>query len=571
MAILIPRMQFSGSDSARQMSRIFAENVCDLRSKVDRGGDARYGDGFFHTSTVPHEGTCYYDHMWSRDAGRGLIELCRLGFAEDALRVTRFFLDHVSYEDHWGRMIAKGGAREELLMDFMRCETDGNAMALLGIYNTWRINGRTTALAKELLQGAWQVVLWVKREMDASPYGDLMPCVSELSGNPNSDYLVYAIYPNYGMKTALSGLAGMARAAGLTREAEVLESLHARLSQSLLDRLVSGRNAFSDGSGLAVFEDLSPVPEGCWINGIDGRNGKEYLFSEWAGTSWPVYHWTRQVPFVFDSDLGELGLVDDRFRKVQTDSYAYLHAKMCEGRFFRKYGFVSNTAWSGMGGRHDDTMCGYGQGLMTQASLVMDDVNTYTKLVEGMARLAYDGDVVQPLSFEMNPWVFHECFSYENYEEGKDHTFGALCEGRYGIMDNPGDEGNLVQEAEALKCLTLMAGIDDSRPGTLRILPRLPWDWDRIHVKDMPFVDGEGNLGRIEYTLEHERWLRRASIRIHSSIPVSDCEVRIGPFPAHNSFVGDSQAQLEHTKGGTWIRVTGLSGTDMEYEVSLDG
>jgi hypothetical protein len=87
----------------------------------------------------------------------------------------------------------------------------------------------------------------------------------------------------------------------------------------------------------------------------------------------------------------------------------------------------------------------------------------------------------------------------------------------------------------------------------------------------MPFVDGEGNLGRIEYTLEHERWLRRASIRIHSSIPVSDCEVRIGPFPAHNSFVGDSQAQLEHTKGGTWIRVTGLSGTDMEYEVSLDG
>jgi len=563
-------MRFAGADSAGQMGRIFAENLQDLLAKVERTENGPYGAGFFHTSTVPHDGTCYYDHMWSRDAGRGLVELARLGFAEEALLVSRHFLDHISYGDHWGRMIDKGARKDELLMDFMRCETDGNALAFLGLVGTWKAGGKSRSLAREFLEGAGPVLEWVRREMEGSPYGCLLPSVSEMSGNPESDSLVYAIYPNYGMRTALAGLAGMARESGLTREAARLADLHDRLSASILDWLVSGKGAWHQSGAQTGYEQPSPVPPGCWINGIDGRNGREHLFSEWGGTSWPVYRWTRQVPFVFDSDLGRLGVEDDEFRSVQQGSYDYLHEGMCRSRFFRKYGFVSNTAWTGMGGRHDDTMCGYGQGLMTQAALLMDDINTYTRLVEGMARLAYDGDVVRPLAFDMNPWVFHECFNYQNFEEGLDHTFGVLGEGRYGIMDNPGDEGNLVQEAEALKAMTLMAGIDDSRPGQLRILPRLPWHWDRIEVRDFPFILGDGQAGRIEYVLEHERWLRKASLSIRTSIPVPDAAVRIGPFPSRLAFRETDTARIERSRGGTWVWVTGLSGTEMEGTVDLD-
>lgn len=84
-------------------------------------------------------------------------------------------------------------------------------------------------------------------------------------------------------------------------------------------------------------------------------------------------------------------------------------------------------------------------------------------MVEGITRLAYDGEVLQNLSFEMNPWLMHECFNYENYEEGLDHTFGTVSQGRPGVADNPGDEGNLVQETEIIKAMALVAGIDNSR------------------------------------------------------------------------------------------------------------
>ena len=49
-----------------------------------------------------------------------------------------------------------------------------------------------------------------------------------------------------------------------------------------------------------------------------------------------------------------------------------------------------------------------------------DDVNVYTKCLEGIARLGYDGGVIEQLSYEKNPFVMHECFNYDNYEQGLD-------------------------------------------------------------------------------------------------------------------------------------------------------
>jgi hypothetical protein len=65
----IPLMKFGGSDSAQQINRIFAENLRDLLYKVDEGkGD--FEPGFIHTSTMKHEGSCYFGETWSRDGGR---------------------------------------------------------------------------------------------------------------------------------------------------------------------------------------------------------------------------------------------------------------------------------------------------------------------------------------------------------------------------------------------------------------------------------------------------------------------------------------------------------------------
>ena len=58
---------------------------------------------------------------------------------------------------------------------------------------------------------------------------------------------------------------------------------------------------------------------------------------------------------------------DGTFSETHLKSYELLRSWMAKGEYFRKYGFVSNSGWTGMGGRHDETMCGYGQGFFSQA------------------------------------------------------------------------------------------------------------------------------------------------------------------------------------------------------------
>ena len=187
-----------------------------------------------------------------------------------------------------------------------------------------------------------------------------------------------------------------------------------------------------------------------------------------------------------------------------------------------------------MAGRHDDTMCGYGQGFFTQAALLQDDINTYTKCLEGIARLGYDGSVADPLAFDMNPWVMSECFNYENYEQGSDHTFGALSLGRREVMDNPGDEGNLVQEAEIIKVIRLVIGAR-SEERRLVIMPRLPWMWDSVEVKDYPVQWHDSQIKRINFKLSHERWLRKCTITYDIPEDFEGVDVRFGPFANHLS------------------------------------
>ena len=123
-----------------------------------------------------------------------------------------------------------------------------------------------------------------------------------------------------------------------------------------------------------------------------------------------------------------------------------------------------------MAERHDDTMLGYGQAHFTHAAMAVDHVNAYSLLLDGLSRLAFDGHVCTPLANERSPFILHECYNYDNYEQRTDHSFGTMKEGRAGVIDNPGDEGNLVQMAEGLKIFRMMVGLDDYQK-TLTISP----------------------------------------------------------------------------------------------------
>lgn len=529
MTHAVPHMRFFGNEFARDMGIVFAENLADLLAKVEDGsGD--YPDGFMHTSTVPHDGTCYYDQVWARDAGRGVQELARYGFTEEAKRAVEYFFAHKNFGDHWGRLIDRPMAEDY--------ELDGNTHILNAVAQTWRACGKHVQQGRRYLEECKPVFLWMERCMDACPLGGLIPCQSELAGNPVGDGPVYAIYPNYGAVIALKNFIEMATVCDMPDWAGHLEGMHNRLTDAILSRLVSRGES-------------TKVPAGVWLNGLTPA-GDSYEQANFHAR-FSVTHWTRQLPFVQNYDAGMGKIQPDGAARVHWASYEYIRHHMAQGYYFRKYGFVSNTCWSGAGGRHDDTMCGYGQNYFTQAALLADDVNTYGKCLEGIARLAYDGDVIEPMTFEMNPYLLHECFCYENYEQALDHTFGTRADAARCVADNPGDEGNLVQAVETLKTLSIVAGIS-AHQGTLIVQPRLPWRWDGMELKDYPVVDSDGQTHRISLRYTHERWRRRCTLTVTDGGGFRQVRVRFGPFPSVVSSRADLNGyEKESAMGATFF------------------
>lgn len=527
----IPRMRFFGNEFARDMGAVFAENLADLLAKVD-DGTADYPKGFVHTSTLPHEGTCYYDQVWARDAGRGAQELARFGFVEQAQAAVEYFLSHKNFGDHWGRLIDRSVPE-----DF---ELDGNTHILNGIAETWRASGRDKELGARYMNACREVFDWMESCMDSCPVGDLIPCQSELAGNPCGDGVVYAIYPNYGAVIAMRNFADLAQDCELFEDAERLHGLAFRLMDGILSALVSRGE-----------EERTRTPAGVWLNGLTAQ-GECYEEANF-GARFAIHHWTRQAPFIQNFDAGLNTLEEDDAKKTHIASYEYLRHEMAKGIYFRKYGFVSNTCWTGAGGRHDDTMCGYGQNYFTQAALMMDDVNTYGKCLEGIARLAYDGDIIEPMTFEMNPYILHECFEYDHYEQALDHTFGKRADWERMVADNPGDEGNLVQACETLKTLAMTAGVS-VEDGVLIVKPRLPWRWDGMELKDFPVTDRQGRVYRISLTYRHERWERSCSLKVTQSGGLERVRVRFGPFPAVTSSNTDwKQYEREAVPGASFF------------------
>lgn len=534
-----PIVRFSGNALAERMGTVFSENLADLRAKVDDGKGA-FPRGFLHTSTVPHPGTCYYDQVWARDSGRGLQELARWGFFAEALPVAEYLLSHKNFGDHWGRLVDR-----DIGVDY---ELDGNTHILNGIRQTWIASGKDKTLGRRFLDGCMPVFHWFEKCMDECPIGDLIPCISELAGNPCEPIPVYAIYPNFGAYASILGFASLAADLGAEKESGYLSALADRLKSSLLPLLRSKGT------------DESPVPEGVWLNGRK-EDGIPYETAHF-GARFGITHWTRQVPYGQLFDIGVGFLPEDELKDVHLASYRYLRHEMAKSPFFRKYGFVSNTCFGGSGGRHDDTMCGYGQNYFTQAALMVDDVNTYGLCLSGISRLAYDGDVVEPMAYEMNPWILHECFSFENYEKGLDHTFGTFAVPEKGIADNDGDEGNLVQAAETLKTIAMAVGVSMEN-GVLTVCPRLPWEWNGMTLENYPVTDSDGTVHRIGLSYTHDRAARTCSFCVFPADGIKKARVRFGPFPR--------VLNTKNDLSGFTVKRNGTASFLRSEEISLDG
>ncbi len=184
------------------------------------------------------------------------------------------------------------------------------------------------------------------------------------------------------------------------------------------------------------------------------RKGIEKVFSYESYRHGEVYHdstydcWTYDYKrfvyaFVYNDIYSyDLASINPLLRQKLINSY-----REQKDRFFNHY---------------SARQLGYGQAYITHTALMLDEVVDYTKCLEACAYVCYhhtDHNYIVPEGAVVHP------------------------SGRYWFRN--GDHGNAVQQAEIIKVMRLVIGLDDlSREGKLKIIPRLADTFDGIDVKD---------------------------------------------------------------------------------------
>ena len=187
---------------------------------------------------------------------------------------------------------------------------------------------------------------------------------------------------------------------------------------------------------------------------------------------------------------------------------------------------------------------GYGQGFITQSALLLDRMRDATAMLDWTAKEIYDPRVNQ--------------FDHYIVPEGVQIS----TDGRYWFRF--GDLGNGVQEAETIKTLRLVMGVDDTQPGRLQFYPRMPYDWTEISVEKYPVVFEDS--GKLETTFLHyklERTRYGMKLEIDADKDLGMVRMRLGPFekqPKSSDVRVNGQtpagASIEKSGDSWWVKFT---------------
>lgn len=188
---------------------------------------------------------------------------------------------------------------------------------------------------------------------------------------------------------------------------------------------------------------------------------------------------------------------------------------------------------------------GYGQGFVTQAALLLDRMKDVTPMLNWAATEIYDPHI--------NSFVTPE-------GEQLDPT------GKYWY--STGDLGNGVQEAEIVKILRILVGVDDNEPQRVRIMPRMPIGWSEIGVEKYPVLferDGKTQTALLQYELVRAQG--RMNLRISANQELGSVAMRLGPFEKQPQASdvevnGKHPAEAEVARSGDswWVSFNGRVG-----------
>lgn len=344
------------------------------------------------------------------------------------------------------------------------------------------------------------------RALRDSPFGLIRGTNWENAGNLAKGPC-YALSTNLGAAAVLRKAAAIAEERGQTHQASAWRSTAARLRDTVLEKLVL-RQDHRCPSGFVL-------PQGTWAYGLrtDGSIEDQPL----AGYFWAAAD-AIDVEGLIAQDR-ELYAVYDRTLSAALPLFEN-----------RNVGTVSGYAAS-----YD----GPNAGLALAA--LCDRIDAFEMLLKCLSR---ETDTVHDI--------------------GSQHA--ELSRWAYGAP-NDAEDTNLVCAAGFLWGLRVIVGVDDmlAEGRQIRLIPRLPWSWNRMHVNDWPVrardVDGRPRWTRLSLELEQERWTSRG--RVRSTDAIVGLDIRLGPFSPEAKTIraqaGDARVETRLEQSGdatwAWIRV----------------
>lgn len=156
---------------------------------------------------------------------------------------------------------------------------------------------------------------------------------------------------------------------------------------------------------------------------------------------------------------------------------------------------------------------GYDHDLLTQTAMLLDRMDDATQWMRNLAHICYSPRLPKP-------YIVPEC---------------ASIDVKRGIIRRQGDLGNGFQQAETVNTILLCAGIDDNIPGSLKIMPRLPENWN-MRISDYPvivYADGKSYTCNIEMSITYpQKGAQSLKLKTTTGGDLKNVSFRLGPFPA---------------------------------------
>ena len=451
---------------------------------------------------------------WSRGIGELMREAMAVGFGKFIHTYTEW-LDRCLYADsnppHWSRVPGsyyKGKERKVgNVIEKGNRENDGHGICMWGRYMVWHWLGHSKEWNEKHWDATKASVDWIQWQLDTDSLfpgkrKDVLYTESECA---HDDYDIYSSYNClHGIRLAIV----MANQLGKTEEVGKWGKLYQRLQKGILENLV-------DSSEFGPIWHTEPI-------------------CDWQDHAHKLVHIQLAADGITYTPLEDYATSKDalerEYLKIDLNSYRYL-----------------------MKGKNYNClrMFGYGQGMMTQSALLLDQMDDAEQFIHTMVDHSY-----QP---NLEGWAAPE---------------GIILHksGRYYVPVN-GYMGQDSHVADSHKALRLMLGIDDNNAEHLRLVPRYPKSWNRMSIKDYPVLIGHERQ-KISYTYERKVDSQTFSFELEKAAGLMD--IRLGPIPAGKKVKkavldgNDKIFNTLHAGDSDWIWVKDLTGKKGEINLLLE-